>query len=237
MKTMGLLGGMSWESTLSYYQILNQEIKDRLGGLHSAEIIMYSVDFAPIEELMGQKNGWQEIAGILTGHCRALEAGGADFIVICTNTMHKVAPEIETALKIPILHIADPTAEAVKKAGFTRVGLLGTSFTMEEDFYRGRLAERHGLEVLTPPAQDRDLVNQVIFNELCLGMVRESSQREYIRIIKDLSEQGAQCVILGCTEIGLLIDQARSPLTLFDTTELHALAAADLALSQESMPG
>ena len=231
MKTIGLLGGMSWESTLTYYKILNLGVKERLDGLHSARIVMFSVDFAPIAELMGQEGGWEKIAEILIGHCRGLASAGADFLVICTNTMHKLVPRIEAALEIPILHIADPTAQAVKEAGFTKVGLLGTGFTMEEDFYRGRLTERHGLEVLTPPPADRELVNKVIFDELCLGMVRESSQREYLRIIGELKERGAQCVVLGCTEIGLLLEQKHSPLKLFDTTELHALAAVEMALS------
>jgi aspartate racemase len=230
MKTIGLIGGMSWESTVPYYRQINETVKRRLGGLHSARIILYSVDFHEVEQL--QRAGDWEGAGALLAHAaRALESAGADFVVVCTNTMHKVAPAIEAAVGIPLFHIADPTASAIRQAGYSKVGLLGTRFTMEQDFYRDRLRDRHGIEVVVPPQEDRDLVHRVIYEELCLGQVLPESRAQYLRVMADLAAQGAQAIILGCTEISLLVDQGDSPIPLFDTTGIHACAAAELALS------
>lgn len=229
MKTIGLLGGMSWESTQTYYRVINEAVRDRLGGLHSARIILYSVDFQEIEALQGPGH-WDEIARRLADAARRVEGAGADFLLICCNTMHRVADQIEREITIPFLHIADATAEEVKKAGFGVVGLLGTRFTMEGDFYRARLAERHGLEVLVPDHDDRQLVSRVIYEELCVGQLRDESRREYRRIIMKLSERGAGCVILGCTEISLLVGPEDSPVPLFDTATIHALKAAEWAL-------
>lgn len=228
MKTIGLIGGMSWESTVPYYRLINEGIKQRLGGLHSARIVLYSVDFHDIERL--QHDGrWDEAGALLANAARALQAAGADFIVLCTNTMHKVAHAIEAAVTIPLLHIADPTAEAVKQAGIRTVGLLGTRFTMEEDFYRGRLEARHGLHVLIPAAADREVVHRVIYEELCLGTTKEDSRAAYRAIIERLVAQGAQGIILGCTEIGLLVGPDDAPVPLFDTTGLHAQSAVEFA--------
>lgn len=230
MKTIGLLGGMSWESTLGYYRAINRGVAQALGGLHSARIALYSVDFAPIEEL--QRTGdWPGAAGHLTAAALNIQAAGADFLVLCTNTMHKVAPEIERAIAIPLLHIADATGEALRQGGVSKVGLLGTAFTMEQDFYRGRLRDGYGLEVLTPAEKDRQLVHEVIFRELCLGKAEAESRNEYLRIIAKLAEQGAEAVILGCTEISLLIRQADTPVKLFDTTAIHAEKAVLYALA------
>jgi aspartate racemase len=230
VKTIGLIGGMSWESTLHYYQSLNEQVKQRLGGLHSAKIVLYSVDFHDIELL--QKTGqWEEAGALLADASRALEAAGADVLVLCTNTMHKVAPVIEVAVSIPFLHIADPTAEAIKRAGLQRVGLLGTRFTMEEDFYRGRLEARHRLDVLVPDAADREIVHNVIYDELCLGLIHESSRQAYRDIIARLVASGAQGIILGCTEIAMLISPADTLVPIFDTTQLHASCALEFALS------
>ena len=230
MKTLGLIGGMSWESTVPYYRQINLTVKETLGGLHSAKIILYSVDFAEIEHL--QATGQWAAAGTLLADvaCR-LEAAGADALVLCTNTMHKVADAIASAVHIPLLHITDPTALAIRHAGFTQVGLLGTRFTMEQDFYRSRLEVQHGLTVLTPPEADRDLVHQVIYDELCRGEVRDNSRQAYLRVMEDLRQQGAQAIILGCTEIALLVQPSDSTLPLFDTTALHARSAALWALS------
>jgi aspartate racemase len=229
MKTIGLIGGMSWESTVPYYQTINRVVCQRLGGLHSAKVALYSVDFEEIERL--QREGrWEESGGILADAARAVRRAGADFIVLCTNTMHKVAPQIEAAVDVPLLHIADATAARVKETGLARVGLLGTRFTMEEDFYRGRLESRHGLSVLTPPAGQRALVHGVIYEELCLGRVRDDSRREFQQVVADLVARGAQGVILGCTEIGLLLRAADAPVPLFDTATIHAEAAATFAL-------
>ncbi|HNR01380.1 MAG TPA: aspartate/glutamate racemase family protein [Anaerolineaceae bacterium] len=229
MKTIGLIGGMSWESTLEYYRILNQTVKERLGGLHSAKCILYSVEFAEIEVL--QREGrWQEAAQCMLEAGRALEAAGADFIVLCTNTMHKLVPEIEAGINIPLLHIADATAEAVKAAGITRVGLLGTRFTMEQDFYKERLSGKHELEVLIPDAADREIVHNVIYNELCLGVVKQESRDQFSRIIDRLAAAGAQGVILGCTEIESLVRPQDSVLPVFATTKIHAEAAVEYAL-------
>jgi aspartate racemase len=230
MKTLGLIGGMSWESTVPYYRQINQTVKATLGGLHSAKIILYSVDFAEVEHL--QASGQWDAAGeLLADVAQKLAHAGADGLVLCTNTMHKVADTIANAVNIPLLHIADPTALAITQAGLTRVGLLGTRFTMEQDFYRSRLESQHGLTVLTPPQADRDLVHQVIYDELCLGDIRSSSRASYLRVIADLHQQGAQAIILGCTEIALLVQPQDCALPLFDTTALHARSAAQWALS------
>jgi len=229
MKTIGLLGGMSWESSLEYYRIVNERTKARLGGFHSAESVMYSVDFSEIETLQHQGK-WPETAQILSRAARSLEAAGADFIVLCTNTMHKVAAEIESAVRIPLLHIADATAGQVSSRGLKKIGLLGTRFTMEEDFYKGRLAQKHGLDVLVPGPADRDTVHRVIYEELVVGRVEPSSRRQFVTIMERLAEAGAEGIILGCTEIGLLVKAEDSPVPLFDTTRIHAEAAVDLAL-------
>ena len=228
MKTIGIIGGMSWESTVTYYEIINKEVARRLGGFHSAKMLMYSVDFAELEENM--KNGyWQGNAVILADAAVRLERAGADFIVIATNTMHKLVPDIEKEISIPILHIADATADAIKRDGIKKVGLLGTRFTMTQDFIIDRLVSA-GLEVVLPEPKDMELVNDVIFNELCLGKVLDPSRKEYQRIIQDMKEKGAEGVILGCTEIGMLIKDEDSALPTYDTTIIHATAAADLAL-------
>ncbi|MDI6698001.1 MAG: aspartate/glutamate racemase family protein [Candidatus Saccharicenans sp.] len=230
MKTIGLIGGMSWESSLEYYRIINEEVKRKLGGFHSARCVMYSVDFAEIEVLQ-HRGEWDRTAWILSQAAVRLEAGGADFLVLCTNTMHKVAPQIEAAVNIPLIHIADPTAERIKARGFRRIGLLGTRFTMEDDFYRGRLEKKHGLEVVVPDEADRQLVHQVIYYELCDGRLQEESRKKFQAVIEKLAGAGAQGVILGCTEIGLLVKQKDSPLPVFDTTVIHAEAAVEYALS------
>jgi aspartate racemase len=230
VKTIGLIGGMSSESTVPYYRIVNRTVNERLGGLHSAKVILYSVDFAEIEALQHTGN-WAEAGALLAGAARGLEAAGADVLVLCTNTMHKVAPAIESAVRIPLLHIADPTAAAIKRAGIAVVGLLGTRFTMEEPFYRQRLTDRHGLRVLVPDDADRTVIHRVIYEELCAGVVSAASRDAYRGIIARLVEGGAQAIILGCTEISLLVAEADSAVPLFDTTELHARAAALWALS------
>ncbi len=233
MKTIGLIGGMSWESTANYYRDINEQVKQRLGGLHSARILLYSVDFQEIERLQHQGR-WDEAGEQLGDIARRLEGAGADVVALCTNTMHKVAPAIEAALRVPFLHIADPTAQAVKQAGIGRIGLLGTRFTMEEDFYRGRLVQRHGLDVIVPDAAERETVHRVIYDELCLGKVEERSRQAYRDIIAHLVERGAEGVILGCTEIAMLVSPADSPVPLFDTTQLHAVSAVDFALQSDS---
>ena len=230
MKTIGLLGGMSWESTLTYYRAVNEGVKARLGGLHSAKIVLYSVDFDPIEKLQ-HKGDWAATGDMLARAARRIEAGGADFLLICTNTMHKVADVVAAAVDIPLLHIADATGEALRQAGIRRVGLLGTAFTMEQDFYKGRLAENFGLEVLVPGEDDRRRVHDVIYKELCLGTVNPESRRAFIDIADRLAARGAEGVILGCTEIGLLIRQADTAVPLYDTTMIHAQRAVDMALS------
>ncbi len=230
MKTIGLIGGMSWESTVPYYREINQHVKARLGGLHSARIILYSVDFHDIERLQ-HSGDWDGAGRLLAQAARALEGAGADFLVLCTNTMHKVAGAIEAAVGIALLHIADPTGAAIVQAGQRTVGLLGTRFTMEQDFYRERLRARHGVTVLLPEAADRDLVHQVIYQELCLGKVLPASRAAYARVMADLAARGAQAIILGCTEIMLLVDQHDAGVPLFDTTALHARAAAQWALA------
>ena len=232
MQTIGLIGGMSWESTIPYYRQINEAIKERLGGLHSAKIILYSVNFQEIEQLQHQGK-WDEAGKILADTALLLQQAGADFLVLCTNTMHKVAPAIESTTQIPLLHIADPTAQAIKQAGYKRVALLGTRFTMEQDFYRGRLSHKHGIEVLVPGTEDRSQVHQIIYDELCLGSLKESSRQTYREVIQRLASQGAEAVILGCTEISLLIGAKDSPLPLFDTTAIHASAAAKQALQKK----
>ncbi len=232
MKTIGLLGGMSWESTIPYYRQINQHIKQQLGGLHSAKIILYSVDFADIEAL--QRSGdWDRAGELLAEAAVKLQSAGADCLVLCTNTMHKVAAVIETAVTIPLLHIADATAEAIQLAGLNKVALLGTRFTMEQDFYKKRLTESYGLEVLVPDEESRALVHQVIYQELCLGLVKPNSRLQYQQIMADLVVQGAEAIILGCTEIALLVSAEDCAVPLFDTTFLHAQKAADFALEQE----
>ncbi len=229
MKTIGLIGGMSWESTVPYYRTINRAVAGRLGGLHSAKVLLYSVDFHEIEVLQ-RENRWEEAGDEMASAASALERGGAAFLVLCTNTMHKVVPRIEAAVGIPLLHIADATASRVRERGLRRVGLLGTRFTMEEDFYRGRLEERHGLEVLVPDRGGRDLVHRVIYEELCLGQVREGSRAAYRRVVGDLVARGAAGIILGCTEVGLLLRQEDADVPLFDTATIHAEAAVDVAL-------
>jgi len=229
MKTIGLLGGMSWESTVGYYRAINEGIKDSLGGLHSAKIAMVSVDFDPIEKLQ-HEGDWQGTAQILVEAAKKVQAGGADLLLICTNTMHKVAPQIEQAIDIPLLHIADATAEVLLNNGVKTVGLLGTAFTMEQDFYKGRLSANYGLNVLVPNASDRKIVHDVIYQELCLGQVNEKAKAEYLRIIALLAEQGAEAVILGCTEIGMLVEQDDTEVPLLDTTMIHAQKAVAAAI-------
>ena len=229
MKTIGLLGGMSWQSTIPYYRIINETIKRQLGGLHSAKVILYSVDFAEIEQ-MQRAGDWQAAGQLLAEAATRLEAAGADFIVLCTNTMHKVAGAIEEATTLPLLHIADATAIAVKAAGYKTVGLLGTQFTMGQPFYKARLTEQHGLNVLVPNETERQQVHQIIYDELCLGKVLPESREQYRQIIGQLVDQGAEAIILGCTEISLLISQQDSAVPLFDTTSIHARSAAELAL-------
>lgn len=230
MKTIGLLGGMSWESTADYYRMINVGIKQKLGGLHSAKIAMYSVDFAPIEKLQ-QEGNWEGTSEILIDAARAVEAAGADFLLVCTNTMHKVAPNIERAIKIPLLHIADATAEVLLDKEIRKVGLLGTAFTMEQDFYRGRLASKFGLDVLIPSQKDRQIVHDVIYRELCMGILNQDSKDQYLRIIDQLVENGAEAVILGCTEIGMLVKEAHTPIRLVNTTAIHAEKAVEYAIT------
>jgi aspartate racemase len=229
MKTIGMIGGMSWESSVEYYRIINEAVKEQLGDLHSAKSLMVSVDFAEIEVL--QREGrWEEATRAMIAAARSVEAGGAEFLIICTNTMHKMADEVQQNIGIPLLHIADATAEAIKALGIQQVGLLGTRFTMEENFYRGRLKEKHALEVLIPEPIDRETVHRIIYTELVLGRIEPASKKEYLRIIASLADAGAEGIILGCTEIGLLVSQADSRLPLFDTTRIHAQAAVRFAL-------
>jgi aspartate racemase len=229
MKTIGMIGGMSWESSLEYYRIINEAVKQQLGDLHSAKSLMYSVDFAEIEA--PQREGrWQEATQAMINAAKAVEAGGADFLIICTNTMHKMVDEVQRSIAIPLLHIADATAVEIKARGLHRLGLLGTRFTMEEEFYRGRLEEKYALDVLVPDRADREIVHRVIYDELVVGRIEPASKAEYLRIIATLAHAGAEGIILGCTEIGLLVSQADCSLPLFDTTRIHALAAVQFAL-------
>ena len=230
MRTIGLLGGMSWESSAEYYRFVNEAVRDRLGGFHSAECVMHSVDFAEIEA-MQVRGDWEAAGEKLAGCARSLEAGGAELLILCTNTMHRLAPEIEAAISIPFVHIADPTGEAIKAAGIATVGLLGTRYTMEGAFYVDRLRTEHDLQVVIPDEPDRTMVHDVIYEELVLGEAREESRKRYRAAIEGLVAAGAQGVILGCTEIGLLVGPDDSPVPLFDTTRLHAQAAVELALA------
>jgi aspartate racemase len=231
MKTIGLIGGMSWESSIEYYRIINETTKEKLGGLHSAKSLMVTVDFAEIEKLQ-HEDRWEEAGQILAKCALDLERGGADFIVLCTNTMHKLADQIIASTHIPFLHIADATAEKIVAAGMTKIGLLGTRFTMEHDFYKGRLIQNFGLEVLTPNEPDREIVHRVIYEELVQGKIVDASREEYKRIMKSLIAEGAQGIILGCTEIELLVKQEDSRVPLFATTSIHAIAAVEYALKQ-----
>lgn len=230
MKTIGLIGGMSWESTVTYYQTINKIIRQELGGLHSAKVLLYSVDFAEIEQCQADSD-WEKSANILSAAAQILEKAGANFIVICTNTMHKVAGQIQSTINIPIIHIADATADELKLHNITKVALLGTKYTMTQDFYKERL-ESAGIKVLIPDEQGVEMVNSVIYNELCLGVIAETSKEKYCRIIEGLAKQGAEGVILGCTEIGLLIQQKDTDLPIFDTTQIHAFKAAKLSIER-----
>ncbi|AGB83420.1 aspartate/glutamate racemase family protein [Serratia rubidaea] len=231
MKVLGLLGGMSWESTIPYYRMINEQVKTQLGGLHSAKIVLYSVDFHEIEQLQ-HRGDWEGAARVLAQAATSLRAAGAEAIAICTNTMHKVADAVEQASGLPLIHIADATAQQVLQQNIRRVGLLGTRFTMEQDFYRGRLQEKFGIEVVTPVAADRDSVHRIIYEELCLGHIHVASREEYRRIISDLEQQGAQGIIFGCTEIGLLVGPQDASVPVFDTTAIHARAAAEYMLAR-----
>ncbi len=232
MKTIGLIGGMSWESSLLYYQIINQRVKEKLGGHHSAKSLMYSVDFQEIKTLQHQGK-WDEATKIMIDSAQKLESGGADLIIICTNTMHKMAKEVEESISIPLLHIADSTANKIVKDGIKKVALLGTSFTMEQDFYKGRLIERFGLDVIVPNEKERMIIHDIIYQELCLGIINEESKQSYLKIINSLSQQGAEALILGCTEITLLISQDNCSIPVYDTTRLHAECAVDFALKED----
>ena len=231
MKTIGLVGGMSWESSLEYYRIINERVREKLGGLHSAKSLMFSVDFDEVEKLQHQEK-WAEATEIMIDAAKRLEKGGADFIVICTNTMHKMADEVQNAVRIPLLHIADATAEKIKAAGINKVGLLGTKFTMEENFYKGRLVDKYNFQVLIPSEQERQTVHNVIYNELCLGNIQQQSKVQFIDIANNLASRGAEAVILGCTEITLLIKQEDVEIPLFDTTRIHAESAVDYAIKK-----
>jgi amino-acid racemase len=230
MRLIGLIGGLSWESSAEYYRIINELTQARLGGVHSARTLMYSFDFGEIEAL--QHDGeWRQATVLMIDAAQRLERGGADFIVICSNTMHRMADELAAAIRVPLLHIADPTAERIRSAGIARVGLLGTQFTMEQDFYKGRLAERFGLEVIIPDAADRAVVHDIIYDELVKGEVRAASRQKYRAIIHRLAAAGAEAIILGCTEIMLLVRADDSPVPVFDTTTIHAEAAVEMALA------
>ncbi len=229
MKVIGLIGGMSWESTQEYYRIINEEVNKRLGGLHSARCVIYSVDFAQIERL--QREGkWQELTDIMVDAAKCLEKASADCIVICTNTMHKMAEDVQNAVKIPLLHLADATAELIQRDGLDKVGLLGTKFTMEQEFYKGRLTDKFGIKVIIPNDDERAIIHKVIYDELCLGKINANSKEKYIEIIRNLVKNGAEGIILGCTEISLLISQKDVDIPIYDTTEIHACAAVEFAL-------
>lgn len=232
MKTIGLIGGMSWESSAEYYRLINEAVKEQLGSLHSAQLLLYSVDFAEIERLQ-HEGDWEAAGRILADAARRLERGGANFLLLCTNTMHKVAAAITEAVAIPFIHIADPTATEIRAAGVRTIGLLGTRFTMEQDFYRGRLEAEYGLRVLVPNDVDRVIVHRIIYDELCLGIIREESRAAYQEIMARLVEAGAEGIILGCTEITLLVQPEDATVPLFDTTRLHAEAAVKLALASD----
>jgi aspartate racemase len=228
LKKIGMIGGMSWESSLEYYRLVNELVKEKLGGYHSAKVIMVSLDFAEVE-LLQHEGRWQEAGKMMADSALTLQTSGADFVVLCTNTMHKCTPEIEAAIQIPFLHIVDPTAEAICKMGIKTIGLLGTRFTMEEDFYKGRLKDKYGLYVIIPSTADQEKIHQVIFQELVLGKINTDSRKDYLDIINNLIQNGAEGIILGCTEIGLLINPDDVHVPVFDTTILHARAAVDFA--------
>ncbi|MDK9763137.1 aspartate/glutamate racemase family protein [Vibrio sp. D420a] len=230
MKTIGLLGGMSWESTASYYKALNEGVKSRLGGLNSAKVVLLSVNFDEIEKLQHQGK-WDETAVLLSDAAESVEKAGADILMICTNTMHKVVPEIESRISIPVLHIADATANVLQADGIEKVGLLGTRFTMEQDFYKGRLTDKFGMDVVVPSSEDQETVHTIIYDELCKGVIKEGSKQQYLAIIDKLYAEGAQAVILGCTEIALLVSQRDTQVPLYDTTEIHAKQGVEYALS------
>lgn len=230
MKTIGLVGGMSWESSAEYYRIINEAVNERCGKLHSAKIILYSLDFDEIE-ILQHSNKWEEISEKVVYAAQRLEIAGADLTLLCTNTIHKVAESVDVLTTIPFIHIADAAADEIKKKGLSKIALLGTKFTMEEDFYKSRLEDRHGLTVIIPPEDDRNFIHKVIYNELCLGKMPAVSKKEFLRIIDDLVEAGAEGVILGCTEIPLLIKQADTDVPLFDTTTIHAMRAVEAALA------
>ncbi len=232
MKTIGMIGGMSWESSLEYYRIINQTIKARLGGLHSAKCLLFSFDFAEIEALQ-MAGDWPAATALMVQAAQQLEKGGADFVIICTNTMHKMAEAVQAAISIPLLHIADATATAVQAQGLQKIGLLGTNFTMEEEFYRGRLVDKFGLDVIVPDRPERQIVHDIIYDELCLGITKTDSRAHYRQIMADMATNGAEGIILGCTEIGLLVNQDDSPVPLFDTTLIHAETAVTFALETE----
>jgi aspartate racemase len=231
MKTIGLIGGMSWESSLEYYRIINETVQRKLGGFHSAQSLMYSVDFAAVEDCQHQGR-WQDAAGLLADAARKLEKGGADFLVICANTMHKVVPEVQKHIRIPILHIADVTARAIKERGLRIVGLLGTRFTMEEGFYKDRLVQKHGLEVIVPGEKGRELIHNVLYDQIRLGDIDQAARNVFKKAIDDLASEGAEGIILGCTEIFLFVNQEDYKIPLFDTTRIHAEAAAEFALEE-----
>jgi aspartate racemase len=232
MKRIGLLGGMSWESSAEYYRLINEATRDRLGGLHSADCLLRSVDFVEVERLQ-RAGDWEQAGALLGAEAAGLEAAGAELLVLCTNTMHKVADAISAAVGIPFVHIADTTARAVRARGLTTVGLLATGYTMEQEFYVGRLRDRHGLDVLVPDAPDRRIIHDVIYDELCVGVVRDESRTQYRRIMGGLAERGADGILLGCTEIDLLVGPEDAPVPVFDTTRLHAVRAVDLALAED----
>lgn len=229
MKTIGLLGGMSWESTALYYKQINEEIKKRLGSLHSAKVVIYSVDFDEIEKLQ-HSGDWDKTAEILADTSKNIQNANADFLLICTNTMHKVAPNIQEKIDIPIVHIADATAKVLQKDRISKVGLLGTAFTMEEDFYKNRITDNFGIDVITPNKEDIKIIHKIIYEELCLGVINDNSRKEYLRIIEDLNSNGAQGIILGCTEICMLIKEEHTNTKLYDTTTIHANEAVNKAL-------
>ena len=229
MKTIGLLGGMSWESTVIYYRLINEGIKHTLGGLHSAKIILYSVDLDPIEKLIDEGD-WDKTSDILSEAALRVQSNGADCLLICCNTVHRVAPQIEEAIRIPLLHIVDATADVLVRDGIRKIGLLGTTYTMEQDFYKGRLSRNYGLDVFVPEPDDRNIVHEIITQELCMGQVTDASRTKYLRIIDYLADRGAEAIILGCTEVGMLIRQCDTRVKLYDTTVIHAKKAVDYAL-------
>jgi aspartate racemase len=235
VKTIGLIGGMSWESSLEYYRILNETIKVKLGGLHSAKCILYSVDFAEIEALQ-HEGKWDEAAAHMVAAGRSLERAGADFIVLCTNTMHKLADALQGGVRIPLLHIADATAQQIRSRGLKTIGLLGTRFTMEQEFYKGRLTDRYGLNVMTPDSDEREAVHRIIYDELCLGVVKADSRATYVQIMERMVQSGAEGIILGCTEIELLVREGDCRVPVFPTTRIHAVAAVEFALALGKVP-